>query len=392
MAPTRSTNGPGGPRGRYVAHALVCALGIALVVAAAYFLLPAMTSVSYGTDAATSTSMLEKIIPKKEPPKPVLDTADYRRRLLALAQVATTSPWYAAFMKGSATPLDADGNATTTAEAKPLWPVWDAPEPLPGAILPFKRIVAFYGNFYSKQMGILGEFEKDTVLAKLRAEVEAWEKADPTTPVMPAIEYIDVTAQGSPGKDGKYRLRMPDTQVDKAIEYAREVDGIVILDIQVGLSSVQDEVPLLDTYWAMPNVHLAIDPEFDMKGNDAPGDVIGTTDAATINWAIDHLSKIVRDNNLPPKILLLHRFTQKMITDYRQIKPTPEVQVIMQMDGWGSPQRKKNTYYHVVAPEPVQFTGIKIFYKNDLKEEPPRLLTKQEVLDLKPTPIFIQYQ
>jgi len=362
-------------------HILALVLGLAIVVAAAYFFLPALTSVSYGTDTATTTSALAKLLPKKEAPKPVLDVADYRRRLLALAQVATSSPYYSAFLKN-----DFAGVSTT-----PLWPARTA-EPLPGAILPFKRIVAYYGNFYSTKMGILGEFEKDVVLDKLRAEVAAWEAADPTTPVMPAIEYIDVTAQGSAGKDGKYRLRMPDTQVDKAIEYAREIDGIVILDIQVGLSSVQDEVPLLDKYWAMPQVHLAIDPEFDMRGRGLPGEVIGTTDAATINWTIDYLSKFVREHNLPPKILLLHRFTQNMLPDVELIVPTPEVQVVVQMDGWGSPARKKNTYYHTVAPEPVQFTGVKIFYKNDLKEEPPRLLTKEEVLDLKPTPIFIQYQ
>lgn len=380
MASDRSTNARGGV-GRYLVHIGACLVALAAVVGISYFVLPAVTSVSYGTDTASSTSMLEKILPKKEPVKPVLDVVDYRRRLLALAQVATSSPFYTAFMQN-----DFAGVTTTL-----RWPPKN-PEPLPGAILPFKRIVAYYGNFYSKQMGILGEFDKDTVLTRLRAEVEAWEAADPTTPVMPAIEYIDVTAQGSPGKDGKYRLRMPDTQVDRALEYAKEVDGIVILDIQVGLSSVQDEVPLLDKYWAMPQVHLAIDPEFDMYGGEKPGDVIGTTDAATINWAIEYLSKFVREHNLPPKILLLHRFTQKMITNYQDIAPTPEVQVVVQMDGWGSPARKKNTYYHTVAPEPVQFTGVKIFYKNDLKEEPPRLLTKQEVLELKPTPIFIQYQ
>lgn len=382
MASARSTNPGKGPRGRYLAHMLVCALGLAIVVAAAYFLLPAMTSVSYGTDTASSTTMLQKILPQKEAPKPALDTADYRRRLLALAQVATSSPYYGAFLKGT----------TTATGTIPLWPARHVPEPLPGAILPFKRVVAYYGNFYSKQMGILGEFDKGTVLAKLKLEVKAWEAADPTTPVMPAIEYIDVTAQGSAGKDGKYRLRMPDTQIDQALDYAHDVNGIVILDVQVGLSTVQDEVPLIADYLKMPEVHLAIDPEFDMYDGHKPGTVIGTTDAATINWAISYLSKIVEDNNLPPKILVLHRFTQNMITNAELIKPTPQVQVVMQMDGWGSPQRKKNTFYHVVQPEPVQFVGIKLFYKNDLKEDPPRLLTKQEVLDLKPTPIFIQYQ
>jgi hypothetical protein len=382
MASARSTNPGKRPGGRYLAHILAWLLGLAIVVAAAYFFLPALTSVSYGTDTASSTSMLEKILPKKGAPKPVLDVADYRRRLLALAQVATSSPYYAAYLQGT----------TTATGTIPLWPARHVAEPLPGAILPFKRVVAYYGNFYSKQMGILGEFDKGTVLAKLKSTAAEWEAADPLTPVMPAIEYIDVTAQGSAGKDGKYRLRMPDTQIDQALDYAHAINGIVILDIQVGLSSVQDEVPLIVDYLKMPEVHLAIDPEFDMENGTPPGDEIGTTDASTINWAINYLSKIVQDNNLPPKILVLHRFTGNMITNTQNIKPTPEVQVVMQMDGWGSPQRKKNTFYHVVAPEPVQFAGIKLFYKNDLKEDPPRLLTKQEVLDLKPTPIFIQYQ
>jgi hypothetical protein len=76
------------------------------------------------------------------------------------------------------------------------WPVKTA-YPKPGAILPFKRIVAYYGNFYSKNMGALGEYPADEMLAKLTAECKKWEAADPTIPVQPAIHYIAVTAQGS---------------------------------------------------------------------------------------------------------------------------------------------------------------------------------------------------
>ncbi|WP_317131608.1 hypothetical protein [Mucilaginibacter ginsenosidivorans] len=32
-----------------------------------------------------------------------------------------------------------------------LWPVKNTPYPLPGAILPYKRVVAFYGNLYAKK-------------------------------------------------------------------------------------------------------------------------------------------------------------------------------------------------------------------------------------------------
>lgn len=357
-------------------YALLVLVGVA-AAGGAYFGLPALLSESYsGGAVATSTP--------QTPTHPPLDRAAYDMRLLALGKVATSSPWYAAFMQGTTT--------ASTTEPRPLWPVIRAYPRDGRALLPFYRIVAYYGNFYSTGMGILGEYSKDEVLHRLASTTAQWRAADKTTPVLPAIEYIDVTAQGSPGKDGKYRLRMPDSQIDKALEYAKEANGIVILDIQVGLSNLQAELPLIEKYLAMPQVHLAIDPEFAMHNGTPPGRVIGTMSAEDINYAIGYLSDLVKKYDLPPKILVLHRFTEDMITNYRRIEPSPEVQVVVQMDGWGSPQRKKNTYYHVVAPEPVQFTGVKLFYKNDLKEDPPRMLTKEEVLELMPTPIFIQYQ
>ena len=252
-------------------------------------------------------------------------------------------------------------------------------------------IIAYYGNFYSKQMGVLGEYEPEVMLAKLKGEVAKWNAADPTTPVVPAIDYIAITAQASP-VDGTYRARMPDKEIDKAVELAKQVNGIVILDVQVGLSNLQTELPLLDKYLAMPQVHLAIDPEFSMKSGAKPGKEIGTFDAKDVNYAAQHLAKLVQDNDLPPKILVVHRFTQAMVTNYKQIKPLPEVQIVMDMDGWGHQARKINTYRSFIYPEPVQFTGFKIFYKNDLKEPNSHIMSPQEVLKLKPRPIYIQYQ
>ncbi len=370
------------PLTRFGARVLLAAAGI-VAVAAVFFVLPDASSVPYFSEA-TSTPAAVK-------PLPQLDKVAYDTRLLALAHVATSSPWYAAYLQGTTT---ASIDSTSSPQAtlpRPLWPA-RAAYPNYGALLPFNRIVAYYGNFYSKQMGILGEYSEDVVLEKLRAEVAVWEAADPSTPVIPAIEYIDVTAQGSRGSDGKYRLRMPDSQIDKAIEMAKKVDGIVILDVQVGLSTLPEELPLLATYLAMPQVHLALDPEFAMHNGTPPGRVIGSMSAEDINWAAQYLAKIVRDNNVPPKILVIHRFTEEMVTGYKRIEPLPEVQIVVQMDGWGFAAKKINTYDTVVYPEPVQFAGLKLFYKNDTKEEPSRLLTPQEILNLIPSPIFIQYQ
>jgi hypothetical protein len=271
------------------------------------------------------------------------------------------------------------------------WPV-KIPYPLPGAVLPFNRIVAFYGNLYSKKMGILGELPKNEMLNKLKGEVAYWQRADSSMPVIPALHYIAVTAQAAPGKDGKHRLRMPSSQMDTMINWAKEINGLVFLDIQVGHSTVRDEIPPLEKFLQLPQVHLGIDPEFSMKEGNVPGKKIGTFNADDVNTAIDDLAALVKKYNLPPKILIVHRFTQGMLINYQQIKKVPEVQVVIDMDGWGDKTLKRSTYLRYIYREPVEFTGFKLFYKNDTKTGANQLYTPQELLKFTPKPIYIQYQ
>jgi hypothetical protein len=272
----------------------------------------------------------------------------------------------------------------------PVWPVV-TPAPLPGSLLPAKRIIAYYGNPLSKRMGVLGEYPKDEMLSKLAVEVAAWKRADPATPVVPALHLIAVVAQGDSGRDGKYRLRMTDSLIERTYRWAKEKNAIMFLDVQVGKSTIQDELPRLDTYMARPDVHFGMDPEFSMKDGTKPGKKIGTYDAADVNWVIDHLAKIVTANNLPPKVLVVHRFTKKMLTNTDKIKLDPRVQVVIHMDGWGPQSLKKDSYAAYVYAEPVQFTGFKLFYKNDLKKGGP-LMTPTQLLGLTPKPLYIQYQ
>jgi hypothetical protein len=273
-----------------------------------------------------------------------------------------------------------------------LWPVKTV-YPNAGAILPFNRIVAYYGNLLSTSMGVLGQYPEDEMIAKLQAEVQKWTLADPETPAIPALDYIVVSAQGRPGVDGKYRLRMPDTEVDKIMTMAQKINGLVFLDIQVGQSTIQKELPLLEKYTKLPQVHIAIDPEFAMPNGELPGvDYVGTYDATDINYVIDYLAKIVDDNNLPPKILVIHRYRKNMVTNYKLIKTVPEVQIVMDMDGWGAPSGKTSIYKQYIENEPVQFTGMKLFYKNDILKPSTGMMTPEEVLKLTPSPIYIQYQ
>ncbi|MHB0865489.1 MAG: hypothetical protein ACYC1Y_01110 [Minisyncoccota bacterium] len=350
-------------------------IGIAVLVLVLVYLLAFgnLFSTEYRSETANA--------PERFIPLPALDKAAYDARLLALAHVSSST-------LATSTATTTRSLATSTPR---LWPVKTV-YPEVGAILPFKRIVAYYGNFYSKQMGVLGEYSPDQVLAMLASTTAIWAAADRTTPVVPAIQYIAVVAQGTAGKEGKYILRMPDDQVEKALDMANRMHGLLILDVQVGQSTLEHELPMLEKYLKMPQVHLAIDPEFSMKYGNAPGTVIGTFDATDVNYAAQYLASLVNEHHLPPKVLIVHRFTQAMVTNYRQIRPLPEVEIVMDMDGWGSQAKKKGTYRRVIYSEPVQFTGIKLFYKADLKPPSTGLLTPEEVLKLTPAPSYIQYQ
>jgi hypothetical protein len=281
-------------------------------------------------------------------------------------------------------------HAPRPAGPPPEWPV-RGPEPLPGSILPGHRIVAYYGNPLSKRMGILGELPPEQMLARLDEEVARWNKADPSTPVQPALHLIVTVAQASAGNDGKYRLRMPDTLVERVAGWAAKRNALLFLDLQVGKSTVQAELPGLIPFLKRPNVHLALDPEFSMKSGDAPGTRIGTLDAADVNYASSVLADLVTANSLPPKVLVVHRFTRTMLTNAKKIRLDPRVQIVVDMDGWGGPSLKKDSYRDYVYAEPVQFTGFKLFYKNDTKKGA-ALMTPEEILQLTPAPLYIQYQ
>jgi hypothetical protein len=270
------------------------------------------------------------------------------------------------------------------------WPV-NGPEPLPGSILPHRRIVAYYGNPLSRRMGVLGEYAPDEMLQRFDKQIEEWRKADPDTPVQPALHLVTVVAAGEPGPSGKYRTIMRDTMVEMVHRWAKSRNAILFIDIQVGHSDIRELVNRFDKFLTQPDVHFAVDPEFMMKTGHKPGAKIGTMDAADINYVSDYLAKLVKEHNLPPKVLVIHRFTRGMVTNAKQIKLRPEVQVVMDMDGWGASWLKRDSYRDYIVREPVQYTGFKLFYHNDTKKGDP-LMTPAEVLKLRPMPLYIQYQ
>src|SRR5690606_29308687 len=169
------------------------------------------------------------------------------------------------------------------------WPV-ESPVSLPGAILPENRIVCYYGNPNSTRMGALGEFPKDEMLRRLMGEVDKWNRADPDHPVKPCLHMVAVVAQAEPGTSGHYRSIMLDSSVQEVHSWAREVDGLFFVDIQVGTDRLENILPRFEWILKEPDVHLGVDPEFMMKTGARPGTRIGTMDAADINYATAELA------------------------------------------------------------------------------------------------------
>jgi hypothetical protein len=126
-----------------------------------------------------------------------------------------------------------------------------------------------------------------------------------------------------------------------------------------------------------------------MKNGGVPGQRIGTYDAVDINYAVRFLGDLVTQHRVPPKVLVVHRFTQNGVTNARNVRLDPRVQIVMHMDGFGAPALKRGTWNRYIVAEPVQYAGWKQFYK--ARNDDPRT-TIQEILALRPKVVYVQYQ
>jgi hypothetical protein len=198
---------------------------------------------------------------------------------------------------------------------------------------------------------------------------------------------ISIVAQRSAGPSGLYRARIGPVALNEIIALARANGCLTILDLQVGQSSVPVELPYFLPWLAQPDVHLALDPEWDMPAGVVPGSRIGSMEATDINSAIASMTQLVRERRLPPKLVIVHRFRDFMIVNPTEIRPTPEIRLLVNMDGFGPPATKIAVYGRVRNGLAASLTGFKLFTKNDVP-----MLGPKDVLPLVPPPMFVNYQ
>jgi hypothetical protein len=304
-----------------------------------------------------------------------------RQRRIALAvavgAVGAAVAWIA---------LPIGGSEDTSSEARSERP--PPPPELPRGgrtIFPGNTVVAFYGAPQNEELGALGIGRPAAAARRLERQARRYRRTG--RPVLPAFELISTVVHASPGEDGDHSERQSPATIRRYLRAARAHRALLVLDLQPGLAPFMREVRALRRFLEEPDVSIALDPEWSMTPGQIPGQQIGSTDAAVVNSVSRYLSRIVREHNLPQKLLVVHRFTNDMIRNERQLRRYPGVALTVNVDGFGDRANKVAKYREFTRGRSDRHHGFKLFYKEDTG-----LMTPRQVMRLRPRPELIVYE
>jgi hypothetical protein len=281
-------------------------------------------------------------------------------------------------------PHEEDGGSLPPSQPTPT------PEPVTeraGAIFPDYRVLSYYGFPGNPLMGILGEYDMETLFGRLRDQAAEYEAVDDSRPWKLAFEIIASVAQADAGADGLYIMPTDPEIIQEYIDFTAANDMLLILDVQFGHDTITNELARLRDYLRYPHVHPALDPEFMMKPGQQPGVDLGAIGADKVEYAQKRVAEWAREDGLPPKFLIVHQFNYYMIENKEEIKPVDGVQLVIDADGWGPPEDKWASYEVVITEAPIEYHGIKHFYRQD---DP--LMSPAETLAFAPPPDLVIYQ
>ena len=241
----------------------------------------------------------------------------------------------------------------------------------------YNMIVALYGRPNVKTLGTLGQQPLAQTIEKAKAKAKRYEEAwGSGKHVTPGFDLIYEMATSSPGKDGKYVITLSEKVLQEYITAANQNGIAVFIDVQLGKKTPAQAVKPLLKYLKYDNVHIAVDPEFSVDNLSVrPGKKIGSITGPQINEVQEMMRDYIVANGIKDdKILLIHMFTEKMVTDKKAIQYTDRVHLVMHLDGHGSPALKiriyNNLYTEARAAKVVG--GFKVFYKQDKPRMTPR--------------------
>jgi len=255
-------------------------------------------------------------------------------------------------------------------------------------LFPTYRLVGFSGGPGSAAFGRLGVGRMADRVAEMERLGTRYARGRRP---MPVLELVTVVAQPRPGRDGLYRVRVDDAVIARYLAAARSARGLLLLDVQPGRARFVDEVRALDRWLREPDVGVALDPEWSVRGRGVPGEVLGSTTGAEVDAVSRYLDGVVRQGRLPQKVLVVHQLTPSVLTGAERLRERPGVAVVRSVDGIGSPAAKTATWRQVSSGPPSWVHGgFKLFFAEDARHGP--LMTPTQVLALRPEPDYVLYE
>ena len=261
-------------------------------------------------------------------------------------------------------------------------------------------MVGYYGRPGAKSLGVLGQHSIEDLTPLVKAKADEYDQINGDQKVIPAYHLIYGLATGDPGRKKDYLLPLSEAKLMKYINAAEENGFLVIIDTQLGAQTPVEAVTPVLKYLKYNSVHLAVDPEFEVNGLDIPpGRKIGHITGDDVRQVQSAMIDFMKENGISgKKILMVHSFTEGMVTDKETIKLNDEIDLIMNLDGHGSPALKINVYntlYTARAASRVS-GGFKLFFL----EDKPAMMTPAQSLGLESvdghklaeTPRYINYQ
>jgi hypothetical protein len=342
--------------------------------------------------AATESAATPSVTVTALPPVPVEPTAPPTRTpsptptlTPSATPTATETPTPTETATPTVTPTE---TGTPTPTASPTLPPQSVlPRPsVAGGYLNTVRLVTYYGSPLGWGLGVLGESPRDEMFRELRNLTGYYQSLSTDGRVaVPTFHMVTSVANAYPPD---YRHHVDRGVIANWIDYANANGAAVIIDIQPGRADIMAEFNRIRDFLYYPHVHLAIDPEYAMNEEQVPLQQIGQVSAETINALQAELSQIAGEIGVN-RVLIVHQFKDSMIIDKANIQNFPQVEVVIDMDGYGSPGPKLRNYFQYAAEPGKDYLGIKLFFR-DIWDNP--LLTPEEVLGLQPIPALIVYQ
>ncbi len=257
-------------------------------------------------------------------------------------------------------------------------------------VFPDRRIIAYYGNPLTGRLGILGETSAERAIERV-TERAALYNTDGLPPALPGFEIIVTVASNEAGDDGNYSREMDIENVRPWIDAAMANDVAVILDLQPGRTDFVTQAKIYEEFLRLPNVGLALDPEWRLEPDQVHLRQIGNVKAQEINAVVDYLTTLVHEETLPQKVLILHQFNTQMLPDRELVNTPPELAVVIHVDGQGPLGAKYGTWDAMleapIGPEQNLYWAWKNFIDEDFPTASPGQVNRVE-----PLPVIVTYQ